>query len=132
MQNQRSLPLNYKRIIGFNFFSCTLIAALSSLKLDLLTSLKLASVIFLAGAIDFSLLYVSMIRGLKEKPEKSLTIMRQGMLRRFLFALMATLVAIKINFMPWAILLGILIGHVILLGEGIAGSLRAKNKLDKL
>ena len=130
MQNQRSLPLNYKRIIGFNFFICTLIAALSSLKLDLLTSLKLASVIFLAGAIDFSLLYVSMIRGLKEKPEKSLTIMRQGMLRRFLFALMATLVAIKINFMPWAILLGILIGHVILLGEGIAGSLRAKNKLD--
>lgn len=130
MQNQRSLPLNYKRIIIFNFFICTLIAALGSLKLDLLTSLKLAGVIFLAAMVDFMLVYMSMKNALKENPEKSLEIMRQGMARRFVFALVATLVAIKINYVPWAILLGILIGHVVLLGEGILSSLRAKNKLD--
>lgn len=130
MQNQKSLPLNYKRIVLGNFFASVLLAGLCLLKLDWLSSIKLAMVAFIAGVVDFSLLYVSMLGALRAQPQKSLVLMRKGMLRRFLFALIATLVAIKINFMPWAILLGILIGHVILLGEGIAGSLRAKNKLD--
>ena len=132
MQQQSSLLLNYKRIVCLNLFICIIIALVCSWKLEIITSLQIATVIFLASIGDFSLFYVSILRALKEKPEKSLMLMRQGMLRRFLFALIATLVAIKINFMPWAILLGILIGHVILLVEGIVGGLRTKNKLEKL
>ena len=74
--------------------------------------------------VDFVIMYFSMLRALKRKPERSLKIMRDGMGVRFVAALVFAVAAIKLNYMPWAVLLGLLMMHVIILVDSVFMSIK--------
>lgn len=76
--------------------------------------------------LDFSIMLWSMKKALHDKPEKSLKIMRDGMGLRFVVALMTTVAAIKLNYMPWAVLLGLLMIHVVVLVDSVLVSIKSK------
>lgn len=126
MFTNTKLPLKLHRVAGIYLLLVLMVALVFTIKLDVSKAIIMATIMYIVGMVDFAIMYFSMQRALQKKPDKSLKIMRDGMGLRFVAALLFTVAAIKMNYMPWAVLLGLLMIHVVVLGDSIFMSIKLK------
>lgn len=119
-------PLKFHRVAGIYFCVVMILSVISTIRLTVTQSVIMAILTYVSGMLDFSIMFWSMKKALHDKPEKSLKIMRDGMGLRFVVALMTTVAAIKLNYMPWAVLLGLLMIHVVVLVDSVLVSIKSK------
>lgn len=124
MLTNTNFPLKFHRVAGLYFLLVSLLALAFSFKMGASKTLMMAAIMYAVGMVDFVIMYFSMLRALKRKPERSLKIMRDGMGVRFVAALVFAVAAIKLNYMPWAVLLGLLMMHVIILVDSVFMSIK--------
>lgn len=115
----KDFPLNYKHVAIGSFIAVTILAVIVANFVGAKTAAIFGAMTYIAGMIDFTIMYDSMTKAMKSEVNNSLVIMRKGMFMRFAFALFATVTVIKLDFMPWGILIGLLITHVIMLADSI-------------
>lgn len=121
-----NFPLKIHRITIIYLAAVALIMMLFSIKMSLDRVLLMGAIMYFVGMLDFLIMYFSMHRALKNKPERSLKIMRDGMGIRFVVALLITVAAIKLNYMPWAVLFGLLLIHIVVLIDSVLVSINLK------
>ena len=124
MLTNTNFPLKFHRVAGLYLLLVTVLALAFSLKMELTRTLIAATIMYTVGMLDFTIMYFSMLRALRRKPERSLKIMRDGMGVRFVAALVFAVAAIKLNYMPWAVLLGLLMMHVVILLDSVFVSIK--------
>lgn len=121
-----NFPLKIHRITLIYLATVAVLTMLFAIKMELTRALIMGAMMYFVGMLDFLIMYFSMQRALKNKPERSLKIMRDGMGIRFVAALLITVVAIKLNYMPWAVLFGLLMIHVVVLVDSVLVSINLK------
>lgn len=126
MVTNANFPVKFHRVAGVYLLTVVVIAAICTIRLEPARAATAAIIMYLVGMLDFAVMFWSMRKALKEKPEKSLKIMRDGMGIRFLAALLFTVAAIKLDYMPWAVLLGLLVIHVVVLIDSVLMSIKFK------
>lgn len=126
MLTNANFPLKIHRIAIIYLTTVGLLTMLFTIKIELDSSLVAGVIMYIVGMLDFLIMYFSMLRALKNKPERSLKIMRDGMGIRFVLALVLTVLAIKLKYMPWAVLFGLLMIHVVVLVDSVIVSINLK------
>lgn len=126
MVSNVNFPLKFQRVAGIYFCVVLVLALIFTIRLTLTQATIMALLMYLSGMLDFVIMFWSMKKALRDKPERGLKIMRDGMGLRFVVALITTVAAIKLNYMPWAILLGLLIIHVVVLTDSVLMSIKLK------
>ena len=125
--SRRKIPLRAERVALINLLVVLSLAGILSYSMGLKRGALAGVIMYSVGMGDFAITYWSMKRGLDLQAQQGLQAMRRGMFMRLAFALMTTVLAIRLQYMPWAVLLGLLITHVVLLIESIWSSIKFRS-----
>ena len=120
----KQFPLKYARIAKVNFIAVVIPSVFVAMFSGINKALLFGLALYCGGMLDFTIMYYGMYKAMTKEPSKGLTIMRKGMLQRILAALFMTIIMIKINFMPWSVLIGLLITHVVVLIDSVLWSIK--------